>query len=61
MKKDCKGNDRSCYFFFTAVESVGPTDSYYEKVSEELEKIVHEVKETEAALTDGKYQCAYVY
>ncbi|XP_012720539.2 uncharacterized protein LOC105928017 [Fundulus heteroclitus] len=30
-----------------AVISVKPTDSYYEKVSEELEKIVHEVKEQE--------------
>lgn len=36
---------------FAAVE---PTYSYYEKVSEEMEKIVHEVKEKEEVLTDGK-------
>ncbi|XP_063328921.1 uncharacterized protein LOC134626947 [Pelmatolapia mariae] len=37
-----------------AVVSVTPTYSYYEKVSEELEKIVHEVKEKEevAPLSD---------
>lgn len=41
---------------FAAVVSVEPTYSYYEKVSEELEKIVHEVKEKEEveALTDGR-------
>ncbi|XP_058488308.1 uncharacterized protein LOC131461235 [Solea solea] len=32
---------------FEAVVSVEPTYSYYEKVSEEMEKIVHEVKEKE--------------
>ncbi|KAF3690160.1 Bcl-2-like protein 12 [Channa argus] len=31
----------------TGVEAVEPTYSYYEKMSEELEKIVHEVKEKE--------------
>lgn len=38
---------------FAAVE---PTYSYYEKVSEELEKIVHEVKVKEEVkpLSDGK-------
>ncbi|XP_014021569.2 uncharacterized protein [Salmo salar] len=47
--------DRAKTTDITGVESVlsvGPTDSYYEKVSEELEKIVHEVKERETALTD---------
>lgn len=40
---------------FAAVVSVQPTDSYYEKVSEELEKILNEVKEKEVeTLTDGK-------
>ncbi|XP_017264151.1 uncharacterized protein LOC108231574 [Kryptolebias marmoratus] len=34
-----------------AVISVEPTYAYYEKVSEELEKIVHEVKEKEEATT----------
>ncbi|XP_061545025.1 uncharacterized protein LOC133409255 [Phycodurus eques] len=34
-----------------AVVSVEPTISYYEKVSEELEKILHEVKEKEEAVT----------
>ncbi|CAL1609075.1 unnamed protein product [Knipowitschia caucasica] len=39
-----------------AVTSVEPTYSYYEKVSEELEKIVHEVKVNEEAkpLTDAE-------
>lgn len=36
---------------FAAVE---PTYSYYEKVSEELEKIVHEVKEEVQPLSNGK-------
>lgn len=33
-----------------------PTESYYEKVSEELERIVHEVKEQEEVetLSDGE-------
>ncbi|KAK6321760.1 hypothetical protein J4Q44_G00087360 [Coregonus suidteri] len=47
--------DRANTTDITGVESVlsvCPTDSYYEKVSEELEKIVHEVKETDTALTD---------
>ncbi|RVE72931.1 hypothetical protein OJAV_G00045400 [Oryzias javanicus] len=35
-----------------AVISVEPTYSYYEKVSEELEKIVHEVKEETETLSD---------
>ncbi|MEQ2292833.1 hypothetical protein AMECASPLE_026866 [Ameca splendens] len=34
-----------------AVVSVTPIDSYYEKMSEELEKIVHEVKEKEETET----------
>ncbi|XP_077387056.1 uncharacterized protein LOC144024548 [Festucalex cinctus] len=34
-----------------AVVSVEPTISYYEKVSEELEKILHEVKENEEVVT----------
>lgn len=34
-------------FCFAAVISVEPTYAYYEKVSEELERIVHEVKEKE--------------
>lgn len=44
---------------FAAVE---PTYSYYEKVSEELEKIVHEVKEKEEVrpLSDGKRQFLFV-
>lgn len=43
---------------FAAVVSVEPTYSYYEKVTEELEKIVHEVKEKEEVLrlSDGKKQ-----
>nr|XP_015814123.2 uncharacterized protein LOC107385041 [Nothobranchius furzeri] len=36
---------------FTKVQAVEPTYYYYEKVSEELEKIVHEVKEKEEAET----------
>ncbi|XP_010865678.1 uncharacterized protein LOC105008160 [Esox lucius] len=36
-----------------SVLSVVPTDSYYEKVSEELEKIVHEVKEIGTPLPDA--------
>ncbi|XP_029908193.1 uncharacterized protein LOC115359723 isoform X2 [Myripristis murdjan] len=35
-----------------SVEIVEPTYSYYEKVSEEMERIVHEVKEKEEVLTD---------
>lgn len=31
-------------FIFPAIEEVEATRSYYEKMSEELEKIVHEVK-----------------
>lgn len=34
--------------FFSAVEIVESTTSYYEKMSEELEKIVHEVKDSPA-------------
>jgi len=34
--------------FLTAVKMVEPTTSYYEKMSEELEKIVHEVKDNPA-------------
>lgn len=36
--------------------SVEPTYSYYEKVSEEMEKIVHEVQEKEESqhLSDGE-------
>ena len=43
-------------FFFPAVISVEPTYSYYEKVTEELEKIVIEVQEKEEAehLSDGE-------
>ncbi len=33
-------------WFSTAVEIVESTNSYYEKMSEELEKIVHEVKDS---------------
>lgn len=36
---------------FAALISVEPTESYYEKVSEELERIVHEVKEQEEVET----------
>lgn len=55
-----------CYLLLsTAVVSVVLTDSYYEKVSEELEKIVSEEKETDTASTDGKKpiikQCSHVY
>lgn len=41
---------------FSAVVSVEPTISYYEKVSEELEKILHEVKEKDEqdTMSDGK-------
>lgn len=41
---------------FAALISVEPTESYYEKVSEELERIVHEVKEQEEVeiLSDGE-------
>lgn len=44
---------------FPAVISVEPTYSYYEKVSEELERIVHEVKEQEEleTLSDGEKLC----
>lgn len=34
----------SLLFIFAAVEEVDATSSYYEKMSEELEKIVNEVK-----------------
>ncbi|KAJ7998740.1 hypothetical protein DPEC_G00208010 [Dallia pectoralis] len=37
----------------TTILCVAPTDSYYEKVSEELEKIVHEVKETTTPQPDA--------
>ncbi len=36
-------------WFLTAVEIVEPNNSYYEKMSEELEKIVHEVKDDDNA------------
>lgn len=40
------------------IVSVEPTYSYYERVSEEMQKIVHEVKEKEEVLTNGKiWQC----
>lgn len=38
----------------SAVVSVEATYSYYEKVSQELERIVHEVKEEDEQLTDGE-------
>lgn len=40
----------------SAAVSVEPTYSYYEKVSEELERIVHEVQEKEEVefLSDGE-------
>lgn len=43
-------------FCSAAAISVEPTYSYYEKVSEELEKIVHEVQEKEEVerLSDGE-------
>lgn len=45
----------SCFVFcFAAVVSVEATYSYYEKVSQELERIVHEVKEEVEQLTDGE-------
>lgn len=31
-------------FIFAAIEEVEPTNSYYEKMSEELQKIVQELK-----------------
>lgn len=37
-----------------SVDSVEPPYSYYEKVSEELEKIVHEAKETDQNLTNDE-------
>lgn len=39
-----------------------PTYAYYEKVSEELEKIVHEVKEKEEneTLSDGEKQLLFM-
>lgn len=44
------------FFFFLDAVSVEPTYSYYEKVSEELERIVHEVQEKEEVepLSDGE-------
>lgn len=42
--------------------SVEPTYSYYEKMTEELEKIVNEVKEEAKPLTDGRHVfLLYVY
>lgn len=43
-------------FCFLAAVSVESTYSYYEKVSEELERIVHEVQEKEEVepLSDGE-------
>lgn len=45
-----------CFFFVLDAVSVEPTYSYYEKVSEELERIVHEVQEKEEVepLSDGE-------
>lgn len=45
----------NCVIISAAV-SVEPTYSYYEKVSEELERIVHEVQEKEEVefLSDGE-------
>lgn len=42
------------FFLLSAVVSVEATYSYYEKVSQELERIVHEVKEEDEELTDGE-------
>ena len=46
------------FFFacFLAIVSVAPTDFYFENVSQEMELIVHQVKdqENEKVLTDGK-------
>lgn len=55
------------FWFLAAVEIVEPTNSYYEKMSEELEKIVHEVKDSPAddngtQITDqkgGNGECYY--
>lgn len=54
-------NQYSCTNCCFAAVSVQPTYSYYEKVSEELEKIVHEVKVNEEVetLTDGKKQLLF--
>lgn len=41
-------------FCFLAAVSVESTYSYYEKVSEELERIVHEVQEEVEPLSDGE-------
>lgn len=49
--------------FSAAVISVTPTDHYYEKVSEELEKIIHEVQEKEEVvpLSDGEKQLPFMF
>lgn len=41
-------------FVCLAVVSVEPTYAYYEKVSEEMELIVNQVKENEKVMTNGK-------
>lgn len=48
------------FYFLPAVVSVEPTYSYYEKVTEELEKIVIEVQEKEQVehLSDGE-KCSF--
>lgn len=52
----CRGVFTDNFAFFSAAVSVEPTYSYYEKVSEELERIVHEVQEKEEVqyLSDGE-------
>lgn len=57
--KDATVAKIQCFSFFNflpAVISVEPTYSYYEKVTEELEKIVIEVQEKEQVehLSDGE-------
>lgn len=54
----------NCFWcLFLDVVSVEPTYSYYEKVSEELERIVLEVQEKEEVqpLSDGEKHCSKSY
>ncbi|XP_071760019.1 uncharacterized protein LOC139915325 [Centroberyx gerrardi] len=52
LKKSLKPDPAKDLNTVESVVIVEPTYSYYEKVSEEMEKIVHEVKEKEEVLTD---------
>ncbi|XP_071398418.1 bcl-2-like protein 12 [Centroberyx affinis] len=52
LKKSSKPDPAKDLNTVESVVIVEPTYSYYEKVSEEMEKIVHEVKEKEEVLTN---------